>query len=99
VHSNRSRDRQRKGEYRDALRQYLEPSRSKLSEDSQRRLEANPLRVLDSKDPRDIEAAKNAPPALEFLSDKSRGHFERVTSLLRQAGASFVIDGTLVRGI
>ncbi len=41
-------DRESKGKYRDALRQYLEPSRSKLSEDSQRRLESNPLRILDS---------------------------------------------------
>jgi histidyl-tRNA synthetase len=91
-------DRDSKSKYRDALRQFLEPSRSRLSEDSQRRLESNPLRILDSKDARDIEEVKNAPPAIEYLSEKSRAHFERVQDLLKREHVSFSVDATLVRG-
>ena len=91
-------DRESKSKYRDALRQFLEPSRSKLSEDSQRRLESNPLRILDSKDERDVEAVKNAPPAIDYLSDKSRSHFARVQDLLKKGTVPFFEDPTLVRG-
>src|SRR5215212_1306684 len=56
-------DAESKARYRDALAAFLGPSKEKLSEDSQRRLTENPLRILDSKDPRDIEAVKTAPPA------------------------------------
>src|SRR5437773_11552643 len=60
-------DKESKQKYRDALVAFLSPSASRLSEDSQRRLQENPLRILDSKDPRDIEAAHGAPPAIDFL--------------------------------
>jgi histidyl-tRNA synthetase len=91
-------DRDSKQRYRDVLAAFLQPKAAQLSEDSQRRLTANPLRILDSKDPRDIEACKGAPPAIESLSDKSRNHFERVQTLLNNASVNFVVDGTLVRG-
>jgi histidyl-tRNA synthetase len=91
-------DRDSKQRYRDVLAAFLQPKNAQLSEDSQRRLATNPLRILDSKDPRDVEACKGAPPAIESLSDKSRNHFERVQSLLGKAGVNFVVDGTLVRG-
>lgn len=91
-------DRDSKARYREALLKFLEPKRATLSEDSQRRLETNPLRILDSKDPRDAEACKGAPPAQESLSDKSRAHFEKVASGLQHAGVNFAIDGSLVRG-
>src|SRR5689334_10815162 len=71
-------DRESKSRYRDALVAYLTPFQSQLSEDSQRRLQANPLRILDSKDPRDQQFCANVPPAADSLSDKSRAHFERV---------------------
>src|SRR5213078_1405864 len=61
-------------------------------------LRDNPLRILDSKDPRDIEAVRGAPPALEYLSAASRRHLDRSAGLLQQAGIPFSIDGTLVRG-
>src|SRR6185436_12887992 len=60
-----------KQKYRDALVTFLSPKKDKLSEDSQRRLSDNPLRILDSKDPRDAEAVQGAPPAADFLSDVS----------------------------
>src|SRR5437660_1589669 len=57
-------DRESKQRYRDALVAFLSPKQPQLSEDSQRRLRENPLRILDSKDPRDQEAGRGAPPAV-----------------------------------
>ena len=91
-------DKESKERYRAALVAFLSPKSEQLSEDSKRRLTENPLRILDSKDPRDVEAVKGAPPATESLSDKSKSHFEKVASLLQQAGVAFSIDGSLVRG-
>jgi len=91
-------DRQSKQRYRDVLVAHLQPMASQLSEDSQRRLGTNPLRILDSKDPRDIQACQSAPPAIESLSDRSRAHFRRVQALLERAGVKFLVDGKLVRG-
>lgn len=91
-------DRESKARYRDALVAYLTPKQASLSEDSQRRLSTNPLRILDSKDPRDQEACQGAPPAGESLSDKSRAHFERVQKLLTSAGVPFRVSSSLVRG-
>lgn len=91
-------DKDSKQRYRDILVAFLQPKSASLSEDSQRRLTTNPLRILDSKDPRDVEACKGAPPASESLSDKSRGHFDRVQALLRNAAVNFTVDGNLVRG-
>jgi histidyl-tRNA synthetase len=91
-------DRDSKLRYRDALVAFLRPQSSKLSEESQRRLETNPLRILDSKDPRDQEACKNAPPAIQALSEKSRRHFDRVRELLGTSNIAFKEDPTLVRG-
>lgn len=91
-------DRESKQRYRDALVQFLSPARASLSEDSQRRLDDNPLRILDSKDPRDVDAVRGAPEAADHLSETSRAHFQRVASLLQRAGIPHAIDGTLVRG-
>jgi histidyl-tRNA synthetase len=91
-------DGESKRKYRDALVEYLTPKREQLSEDSQRRLTENPLRILDSKDPRDQEATAGAPPAGEYLSDKSRAHFDRVLELLTRAQVPFQVNPNLVRG-
>ena len=91
-------DRESKGRYRDALVAYLTPKQAQLGEDSQRRLATNPLRILDSKDPRDQEATKGAPPAHESLSEKSRSQFERVQKLLAEAQVPFRVNPSLVRG-
>jgi histidyl-tRNA synthetase len=56
------------------------------------------LRILDSKDPRDVEAVKGAPPAMEYLSPRSKAHFEKVSNLLQQSNVPFTVDGSLVRG-
>ena len=91
-------DRESKQRYREALVAFLTPKKSELGEDSQRRLETNPLRILDSKDPRDIAASQGAPPAMDYLSDRSKAHIERVQALLKDAGVPFQLDGSLVRG-
>ncbi len=91
-------DAESKQRYRDALVTFLSPKAASLSEDSQRRMTTNPLRILDSKDPRDVAAVQGAPPAVGYLSDKSKAHFERVTALLTALGLPFEIDGALVRG-
>jgi histidyl-tRNA synthetase len=90
-------DRESKQHFAEHIRQSLEPQKSSLSEDSQRRLTDNPLRILDSKDPRDKELTANL-HGIEFLSHKSRAHLEKVQSLLKDANVPFQIDGTLVRG-
>jgi len=91
-------DRESKQRYRDALVAYLSPKRAELSDDSHRRLESNPLRILDSKDPRDVDARQGAPSAHEYLSSASQTHIRRVEALLSDASISFQLDGNLVRG-
>jgi histidyl-tRNA synthetase len=91
-------DKESKQRYRDALVAFLTPKQSQLGEDSQRRLAINPLRILDSKDPRDQAATQGAPPAVETLTDKSRRHFKRVQALLRSSGVPFRVNPNLVRG-
>jgi histidyl-tRNA synthetase len=91
-------DRESKQRYRDALVAFLSPKRSELGEDSQRRLDTNPLRILDSKDPRDVAACRGAPAGHESLTDKSHNHIKRVEQLLQEAGVPFKVDGNLVRG-
>jgi len=91
-------DSESKARYRDMLVAFLAPKKDQLSEDSQRRLAENPLRILDSKDPRDKEAVQGAPPAAEALSAKSRAHFDTVHKLLTESKATFQINPSLVRG-
>ncbi|MBC7785336.1 MAG: histidine--tRNA ligase [Burkholderiales bacterium] len=91
-------DRESKDKYRAALVAFLTPKKDQLSEDSQRRLEQNPLRILDSKDPRDKAACESAPVAADSLSENSRRHFAVVTKLLDQSGLNYQIDPRLVRG-
>jgi histidyl-tRNA synthetase len=85
--------------YREALINHFAPMRDKLSEDSQRRLEKNPLRILDSKDPRDREAAEKAPSMLELLDEADSAHFAGVKRHLDALDVPYVVDPTLVRGL
>jgi len=85
--------------YREALVAYLTPHRDALSEDSQRRLETNPLRVIDSKAPQDQEIAKGAPKILDHLGDDDRVHFEQLQAALSALGVPFTVDPTIVRGL
>jgi len=91
-------DRESKARYREMLVAFLTPKIAALSEDSQRRISENPLRILDSKDPRDQAALAGVPPAAESLSPASLAHFQSVQAQLTDAGVAFTVDGALVRG-
>lgn len=92
-------DPESRANYRAALVAYLNEHYEKLSPDSKIRLEKNPLRVLDSKDPNDKEINLHAPSVLHFLNGESRDHFEQVQKLLRELKIPFKIDQNLVRGL
>jgi histidyl-tRNA synthetase len=85
--------------YRDALYAYFTPLRDQLSEDSQRRLEKNPLRILDSKSPADREAAQGAPALIDFIDDSDREHWKGLLAGLDTLGIDYVVDPGLVRGL
>ncbi len=85
--------------YRAALIEYLTPFKDELDADSQDRLTRNPLRVLDSKDPRTREIVADAPKLVEHLSPKSKDHFDRVLSQLQRLKIDYEIDHKLVRGL
>ncbi len=87
-----------RAKYRDALVAYLMPLRASLGEDSQRRLERNPLRILDSKDPRDAEIIAGAPSILDVLDEDDRQHFDSLRSYLDKLRTPYVVDARLVRG-
>ncbi len=87
--------------YVDKLRAFLEPKREGLSEDSKRRFELNPLRIFDSKDPRDQEALKGAPRLLDHVREQdaeSGEHFKALCGFLNELSIPFEIDHNLVRG-
>lgn len=92
-------DKESRDRYHEALINYLTPFKDELSEDSKRRLEKNPLRILDSKDANDKKIVENAPSILDFLSEKSQKHFSRVQELLNALGIDFTIDSNMVRGL
>lgn len=85
--------------YREELVAYLRARFDQLDEDSQRRLETNPLRVLDSKNPDTQALLVDAPELADYLSDDARTHFEGLRALLDAAGVPYVINPRLVRGL
>jgi histidyl-tRNA synthetase len=85
--------------WRDALVAHFEAHRDQLSEDSLVRLEKNPLRILDSKDPRDRPIADAAPDIDAYLTPEARAFFEAVTAGLDAAGVAWTRNARLVRGL
>jgi histidyl-tRNA synthetase len=85
--------------YRDRLVAYFESRRAQLDEDSQRRLHANPLRILDSKNPAMRAVVAEAPSLPDHLDPESRVHFEELRALLESAGIAYQINPRLVRGL
>ena len=85
--------------YRQALIDYLTPLKASLSADSQRRLEENPLRVLDSKEPEDKVAVEGAPSILDYLDEESCAYFAAVRSMLETLQIPYVINTNMVRGL
>jgi len=85
--------------YRQALVSYFSARASELSEDSQRRLERNPLRIFDSKEETDQRVAGDAPAFADYLNAESRRFFDRVRAGLDQLGISYGLNPRLVRGL
>ncbi|MBF8969943.1 histidine--tRNA ligase [Streptococcus sp. NLN76] len=85
--------------YRQALIDYLLPHKETLSADSQRRLEENPLRVLDSKEKADQAVVEGAPSILDYLDAESQEHLDQVRELLDALGIDYVMDPRMVRGL
>ena len=92
-------DRETRGAWRAALVRHFGRHLGELSEDSVARLAKNPLRILDSKDPRDRPIAEAAPGIDEFLTAEAGTFFEQVTKGLQAAGVPFVRNDRLVRGL
>ncbi|HFU4059116.1 TPA: histidine--tRNA ligase [Streptococcus suis] len=99
LHLNSLGNPESRSAYRQALIDYLTPLKDQLSKDSQRRLEENPLRVLDSKEKEDKVAVENAPSILDYLDEESTAHFEAVKTMLGSLGIAYTIDTNMVRGL
>jgi histidyl-tRNA synthetase len=88
-----------RAEYRKTLIEYFSGVKSQLDQDSIRRLEQNPLRILDSKNPEMASIIAAAPVMLDFLDTESAEHFETLKALLNGAGVQYSVNPRLVRGL
>ncbi|MGL5527577.1 MAG: histidine--tRNA ligase [Plesiomonas shigelloides] len=88
-----------RAEHRAALVSYFEQHRELLDDDSLIRLDKNPLRILDSKNPDMQGMLEDAPQLLDYLSAESRQHFQSVCATLERAGIAYTINPRLVRGL
>ncbi|NTS75484.1 histidine--tRNA ligase [Catenovulum sp. SM1970] len=88
-----------RAEYRQALVDFLKQHEASLDEDSKRRMETNPLRVLDTKNP-DVQAVLvDAPKLSDYLSDDSKAHFSTLCERLDSLGIKYTVNERLVRGL
>lgn len=85
--------------YRETLVEYFSSVKSQLDQDSIRRLERNPLRILDSKNPEMQAIIDAAPVMLDYLDAESADHFEELRALLDAAGIEYTLNPRLVRGL
>jgi histidyl-tRNA synthetase len=85
--------------YRAALVDYFTPLKDQLSEDSRRRLDTNPMRILDSKSPQDRALVEGAPGAFETMDPENKDHFDALQGHLDRLGIAYTVDPYLVRGL
>ncbi|MEO8190539.1 MAG: histidine--tRNA ligase [Acidobacteriota bacterium] len=85
--------------FAEALRSHVRPRAARLSDDDRRRVEENPLRLFDSKDPETKSVLEGAPTTLEFLDPDAAAHFSQVKDFLRESGIPFTESASLVRGL
>ncbi|WP_086480931.1 histidine--tRNA ligase [Oceanospirillum sanctuarii] len=88
-----------RAEYRTALVEFLSARKDELDEDSQRRLETNPMRILDSKDQNTQALLDGAPVFEDYIDQESKEHFEQLCSMLDAAGIEYKLNPRLVRGL
>lgn len=99
VHINTVGDSESRHRFKAALRAYLQPHFPDLSAESQIRFEKNPLRILDSKDPKDKALMQGAPSILNHLTADAQRHFEKLQQCLSQIHIPYVVDDKIVRGL
>jgi histidyl-tRNA synthetase len=99
LHINSIGDAADRKAHRERLIAYFEKHRTVLDEDAKRRLHANPLRILDSKNPAMQEMIEGAPRLIDKLGDAAAVHFAALQELLRAAGVAFKVNTRLVRGL
>ena len=92
-------DSESRSRYKSALVEYLKGFINELDDDSKRRLDTNPLRILDSKNDRVQSVLNNAPSILDFLSQDSKERFEQLQHYLRILDIEFEVEPKLVRGL
>lgn len=92
-------DAEERAQYRQTLIAYFEQHADLLDEDAKRRLHSNPLRILDTKNPRMQAMCEAAPKLMDGLGEGSRQHFAQLCTLLDQAGIRYTINHRLVRGL
>ncbi len=92
-------DAHERAEYRNVLIAYFEQHAELLDEDAKRRLHTNPLRILDTKNPRMQAMCEAAPKLLDCLGTETRSHFEGLCKRLNDAGVAYTINPRLVRGL
>lgn len=85
--------------YRDALIDFLTPFAAQLDADSRRRLQTNPLRILDSKHEKTQEIVRNAPQLPDFVDDEAKQHFDELQTLLTDLNIAYRLNSSLVRGL
>ena len=88
-----------RAEYRQKLVEYLRAHEDAISSDARDRIDANPLRAFDAKDPQTISTMQGAPKLLDHLNDEDSEHFTAVRRLVDDAGIAYRVDPTLVRGL
>lgn len=88
-----------RGEYQDLLVAYLESKKQKLCQNCKKRLESNPLRVLDCKEDKCMQVAANAPQSIDHLCSECHVHFKSLLEYLDELDLPYVINPRLVRGL
>jgi histidyl-tRNA synthetase len=92
-------DADERAQYRQMLIAYFEQHADLLDDDAKRRLHSNPLRILDTKNPRMQAMCEAAPKLMDCLGEASQQHFTQLRALLDQAGIAYTINHRLVRGL
>ncbi|MDD3382166.1 MAG: histidine--tRNA ligase, partial [Bacilli bacterium] len=99
LHINSIGDEISRRKYAEAIKEYFINYKDLLCEDCNRRLETNPLRVLDCKIDKNIEIMKNVPKISDFLTNESKDYFNNLVEILNIFKIPFIIDQKLVRGL
>ena len=99
VNVNSLGDKESRKNYTEALVEYLKPHIDNMCEDCKRRLETNPLRILDCKVDGELDVIKNAPKITDYLNEESKERFNKVLSYLDALDIEYVVDPNTVRGL